>query len=1155
MKSFNRVVNVVVAKKVAAYLLTALLCVGSLNLSRAALFAENSRQVDNMQAKVMSGSRLTAMSDDGANKLNDAENTNGIDNTTGSGNENSASLGGEVGSSDVTQEAAADSATQEAAASSANTESTENMTKTSGTTPEDGSLPPTDLLKVSNTEQEKLLDLSYSGQLDWVHFNNSIFEAYERKNGGGLLTGIREYGRHQRNPLYRGTPCIYSWSDGAYNLTGTDATGFIMTQPGSGIEFVLPASLTEKYAVVNLGVWAADVKVVVSYDGNEQYTELLSSQSTVGGDTLYRSVKIAYRTASTDTEVKVNIEIVKVHDRRYGNFNISCITLAAKTLGATNNYLENDKWRLDFENGVLSSMRTTVQGSNYQVPLRHDERAGFNFKLDGRILQPQLDEAASDSSKHTYTAAYRDDNKDVSATLAYEFTADGKLQITASLRNNGSEAAHFNTAALLLGFDSYQESYPSYYEKLFPTLLRVEKTHAWGYFQSPSGHIMCFATADPVASYTIDYSYNPKSKWSGHRIYTASLDLLKSGKLPERHPQGLDTLAAAETKTWTLYVMPVNELNQPQAVKPLLGAKTNIPLLSASRYTLADNEISKLTIYSQTALLNNELQVKGPNGEQFTLALMPSGTAQYQADFAAAGLNPGLYKVYAENAAGYIGEMTLTVRNPWSWYLKQARQAALDAPQKGGTHAEQYYGFYSAYLARRYFPDRAVDARVDKMFDEVYPIMFDNKSGLVRHLIDRQRIQNSSTMLGILIDSYEADGNRDHLRKAEQLADFLLKTQRADGGYYSWLTDYTSVIYPAKSLMEIYKLETALSKAEFIEARERDEHAKRAARYFTSLQKAMDKLVRIDGNFDTEGESTYEDGANSCAVAELSEFALLFPKNSNERNKYLQAAETYITRHTSLQQTQVPDSRMNGATLRFWEALYDAGIKPTSESPNMMNSPHGWSAWNIYGLFNLYELTGKLEYLQKAMNAMGTTVQVMSFDGRLNWAFVPDPQRNVELLVKDEANSKGDIVAAKYVPYTISEEYVPLTSYWWRAKPHTYTGGHMYMYGDKQGASSDQDVHEIFKALAETALTKAYVNVDETGKVEAYNCTVSFDGATLCIEPEEDVVSNISVLTGQDTPVIAKFRNGETKKVIVSAGEHTWITCKEKGFLSDVAKR
>ena len=88
---------------------------------------------------------------------------------------------------------------------------------------------------------------------------------------------------------------------------------------------------------------------------------------------------------------------------------------------------------------------------------------------------------------------------------------------------------------------------------------------------------------------------------------------------------------------------------------------------------------------------------------------------------------------------------------------------------------------------------------------------------------------------------------------------------------------------------------------------------------------------------------------------------------------------------------------MNGATLRFWEAQYDVLI---GRSRNMMDSPHGWSAWLIPALWYQYLLTGEEEWLRKTMNIMGSCAQVIdSRTGQLRWAFVPDPYREVTMLV------------------------------------------------------------------------------------------------------------------------------------------------------------
>lgn len=91
--------------------------------------------------------------------------------------------------------------------------------------------------------------------------------------------------------------------------------------------------------------------------------------------------------------------------------------------------------------------------------------------------------------------------------------------------------------------------------------------------------------------------------------------------------------------------------------------------------------------------------------------------------------------------------------------------------------------------------------------------------------------------------------------------------------------------------------------------------------------------------------------------------------------------------HECLEQMLIPDCRMNGASLRFWEAQYDVMIRA-----NFVNSPHGWSAWTIYAKFYLYLLTAKSKYLVEMLNALGACVQLMDLDGNLRWAFAADPQ-------------------------------------------------------------------------------------------------------------------------------------------------------------------
>ena len=74
-----------------------------------------------------------------------------------------------------------------------------------------------------------------------------------------------------------------------------------------------------------------------------------------------------------------------------------------------------------------------------------------------------------------------------------------------------------------VGVDTYMEKYPFWHEKFFPTLLRCEKTHLWGYYMNTEENALAIATSAPVASYDIVYNYSEdpltKTKKEGlHRI-------------------------------------------------------------------------------------------------------------------------------------------------------------------------------------------------------------------------------------------------------------------------------------------------------------------------------------------------------------------------------------------------------------------------------------------------------------------------------------------------------------------------------------------------------------------------------------------------------------------------------------------------------------
>ena len=264
----------------------------------------------------------------------------------------------------------------------------------------------------------------------------------------------------------------------------------------------------------------------------------------------------------------------------------------------------------------------------------------------------------------------------------------------------------------------------------------------------------------------------------------------------------------------------------------------------------------------------------------------------------------------------------------------------------------------------------------------------------------------------------------------------------------------------------------------------------------------------------------------SCAATQLGLFALL-QEDPAERRHYAEASKRMLLSHRCLEQLLIPDSRMNGATLRFWEAQYDVLI---GKSHNIMDSPHGWSAWLIPGLWFQYLLTGEEEWLRKAMNAMGSCAQLIdSRTGQLRWAFVPDPYREVTMLEPNPDNSKH----GKRVNATIGEQYVPMIASF-HSPDHEPVSGN----GWDSGWNCCNDVNEVFISLAEVALTSAYLIERPNGELVTWNCTARVGAAgTIDVQPAEDVVSRVHVnLTGS-----RKVTFGKASAQTIDAKGMQWI--------------
>lgn len=646
-----------------------------------------------------------------------------------------------------------------------------------------------------------------------------------------------------------------------------------------------------------------------------------------------------------------------------------------------------------------------------------------------------------------------------------EETKNG-LCMLVRMKNGSSQPFRPDRISLMLGIDTYMDEYPFWNEKVFPTMLRCEKTHLWGYFRSPNGKILGIACPNPVASWALEY--NQSFSDNGHRVYTVRLDLLSGEPQPHRHPH-LNMLMPGEIQEWKITLFDVSSLEQ--AIRGCAEI-CNAPLFYPRKLILEPGETEEICIFAkEKPSLFPEFPLRNM-GEGKWLASLPKET------------QPGQYTIKAR-MNNHESELIYCYRQPWSFYMNGARQAAWDMPQKTGSHAESWYGFFSAFQAARYMPQPQMDKKLLAAFDDMLKIAFDPDQGIPTCFAGR--IQNTAIAASLCEDAWRMSGNIVWLQRAAALADYLIDhCQRDDGAFLGWGHHYTCVIYIAKSILEVYLAENELKS---------DLWLGRAEKHFAGAKRAIDELVLHLDDIGTEGEGTFEDGMISCSMSQIAMMGLLLPEK--ERTPYIKAAEYMLEKHRCLERMGSTDARSRNTTLRFWEAQYDVLIPA-----NMLNSPHGWSAWKVYGVWYLYLLTGKADYLEDAMETLGSCAQLMDDQGHLRWSFIPDPCIHGGLWLPD---GKGKGYLKKCI---FGETYLDMISGWYRAPQGVGVYGYLadnHEFETDEGGCCDNDVHECFKAMAEAALPYGYIYEGEQGP-RVFNGTLNTQQEVWEFIPGESLV-------------------------------------------------
>lgn len=762
--------------------------------------------------------------------------------------------------------------------------------------------------------------------------------------------------------------------------------------------------------------------------------------------------------------------------------------------------VEGEEWRafIRQSDGTIDRYEYCDRGEWHVIPFRHDRLSG-----------PAWEEVmlARDTKK---PGAFIGEKEHIAYRIAYRPEQD-HLVIECSMTNLSDKTFCPKRSRLILGIDSEMHAYPQWDDKFFPTLLRCEKDFAWGYFMSPRQALLGFATSQPVASYAINYIYEGWYKWKwGHQVRTASLDMLHTLPLPERHPQQLTRLAPGESKSWEIHLGRIDSLPE---VKARLSAWAGIPLIECSRYTLLPGEETEIRVNSAEHVA---LTIEGPDSTISHESTRPTGNGLHEANFRPT--RQGEYRIEATTASGQRAEARIFVRQPWSWYMKNARDFVARNQPLFSNSCETFYGYYTAFLASRYFPDPGKDEPLRQRFDRTLPLIIDTTTWIPNPDALPHRIQNFSALMGMLVDLWEATGSRPYLEKAAHIADYLCsdRIQGPDGAYRSRGTHYTAVIYTAKSMLELANAEQALAHEPL--------WAERYNRHLASAERAIDDLCSRRDNIETEGDMTFEDGMISCSALQLGMCGLQTP-DTLRRNDYREAARYLMDKHQCLEQLLIPDCRMRGATLRYWEAL-DIYFVPNQ----VMNSPHGWTAWKIYASYYLYLLTGEEFYLTDFMDTLGACAQIMRADGVLRWAFIPDPYIKARVYVEDPAKKHHGIETDSIV----GEQYLDMISPWLRPDDED-----TFCQFKERGGAGDNTVQEIFKAMEECALTSAYVLVRDDGSLLAYNCRAERKKGVIHITPAEAVVSKIHINTPR--PVKIEIRPTGRERVRQTVTGLQWI--------------
>ena len=218
------------------------------------------------------------------------------------------------------------------------------------------------------------------------------------------------------------------------------------------------------------------------------------------------------------------------------------------------------------------SINKLIWDNNLEVKFRQDEYSGPSLfiwpKDENEPIKVQFYPAMG-SLKGTYNHLLFD--------IHYE-ESNYQLELTIFIQNHSDHDFTPKRLELRLGIDTSIDHTPNWYLDSFPTMIRCDKTHTWGYMRSSKGDLLALASKDPIASWHCHYATNSSGSTyqnTPYFVYTASLDLLNEGPLPTCHPQSLNCIPAGESRVFRILLAHAeNKESLFSTWKQYIGAET-----------------------------------------------------------------------------------------------------------------------------------------------------------------------------------------------------------------------------------------------------------------------------------------------------------------------------------------------------------------------------------------------------------------------------------------------------------------------------------------------------------------------------------------------------------------------------------------------------